>query len=72
MKMHMKSVKWIADRLEGGYAVVELENGRTADIPLCALPDGVKEGDVIIVSTDEKAAQDRKAELDSLAKKLFK
>lgn len=65
-------MKWIVDRIEGSYAVVELENGKAADIPLVALPDSVKEGAVISVSVDGTETEKRKENIDSLAKKLFK
>lgn len=65
-------MKWIVDRIEGDYAVVELENGKSADIPLISLPENIKEGAVINVSADKAEADKRKENIDSLAKKLFK
>ena len=49
--------KLIVDRIEGGYAVVELPNGRTVDLPLIALPKGVEEGDTIHIFTTGKSGQ---------------
>ncbi|MGN1329274.1 MAG: DUF3006 domain-containing protein [Eubacterium sp.] len=65
-------MKWIIDRIEGEYAVVELENGKIADIPLISLPNNIKEGTVINVSADKAETEKRKENIDSLAKKLFK
>lgn len=65
-------MKWTVDRLEGNYAVIELENKETADIPLKALPDGVKEGDILCVAVDKDKTAERKTEIDSLANRLFK
>ncbi|MDD6728496.1 MAG: DUF3006 domain-containing protein [Eubacteriales bacterium] len=65
-------MKWIVDRIEGDFAVVELENKQTADIPLKSLPEKIKEGDVVSISIDENETADRKKNIDSLAKKLFK
>ncbi|MDE5670758.1 MAG: DUF3006 domain-containing protein, partial [Eubacterium sp.] len=33
----------IVDRIEADFAVCEIEDGCFADVPLKALPDGVKE-----------------------------
>lgn len=65
-------MKWIVDRIEGDYAVVELENGKAVDIPLISLPEDIKEGAVIDVSADKAETEKRKENIDSLAKKLFK
>ena len=37
----------IVDRVEGDLVVVELEDGRTLDLPRWMLPPGLREGDVI-------------------------
>ena len=65
-------MKWIVDRIEGDYAVVELENGKAVDIPLISLPEDIKEGAVINVSADKAETDKRKENIDSLAKKLFR
>ncbi|MGN1421204.1 MAG: DUF3006 domain-containing protein [Eubacterium sp.] len=65
-------MKWIVDRIEGDCAVVELENGKTADIPLISLPEDIKEGAVINVSVDKAETDKRKENIDSLAKRLFR
>lgn len=45
--------RWIVDGIEDGprgrVARVEREDGRTFDLPLSALPDGVREGDLLAV-----------------------
>ncbi len=65
-------MKWIVDRIEGDNAVVELEDGKTADIPLILLPENIREGTVINVSADKSETEKRRENIDSLAKKLFK
>ncbi len=65
-------MKWIVDRIEGSYAVVEINGTVTADIPLIALPREIKEGDVICVSVDLQETEKRKENIDKLSKKLFK
>lgn len=42
-------MKGIVDRIEGPYAVVELENKKMTNIKVESLPKGIKEGDVIII-----------------------
>lgn len=65
-------MKWIVDRIDGDYAVVELENGKAVDIPLISLPEDIKEGAVINVSADKAETDKRKENIDSLAKRLFR
>ena len=65
-------MKWIVDRIEGDYAIVELENGKAVDIPLISLPEDIKEGAVINVSVDKAETEKRKEIIDSLAKRLFR
>lgn len=55
----------VVDRIEGTRAVLEL-GGETVDVPLAALPAGVKEGDVLELSVrtpDPAEAQARLARL---------
>ena len=40
---------WVIDRIENGIAVIEC-NDSTFDVPVSALPGGVKEGMVLSVS----------------------
>ena len=42
----------IVDRIEADFAVCEIEEGSFADIPLKALPNDVKEGDIIHISVE--------------------
>ena len=39
----------IVDRIEGHYAVIELENKKMTNINVESLPKEIKEGDVIII-----------------------
>jgi hypothetical protein len=56
----------VVDRIEGSMAVVEID-GRTLDVPLTELPEGVKEGDrlafTLLGPADTRAAEDRLARL---------
>ena len=45
---------WVIDRIENGIAVIEFNNS-TFDVPVSALPDGIKEGMVLNISIDKNA-----------------
>lgn len=62
----------IIDRIEADFAVCEIEEGSFADIPLKALPDGVKEGDVVKISVDADETEKRKNNINNLMNSLFK
>ena len=55
----------IVDRIESDFAVCEIEEGSFTDIPLKALPNGVKEGDVIKISVEAEETEKRKRFLTS-------
>lgn len=40
-------MQYVIDRVEGEFAVAELESGAHADLPLAALPAGCREGSVV-------------------------
>ena len=64
-------MKVIVDRFEGELAVVEIDKGRFANIPLCLIP-GAVEGDVISIEILKDESVERKKNLDKRLKKLFK
>ena len=64
-------MKWIVDRIEDGFAVIEAENGKTYDIPLDAFSEEIKENDVITLSADSVKTEQRKEEIESLMNDLF-
>ena len=43
-------MKVIIDRFEGGFAVVELEDGRFVNVDRKLIPAGAKEGDVLLMT----------------------
>lgn len=45
--------RWIVDRFEGEYAVIERAGGETFNIPRYLLPSALKEGDVVGVMGSE-------------------
>lgn len=64
-------MKWIVDRIDEGFAVVEAENEVMYNIPLDALDEGVSEGDIINISVDKKETEDRKEYIEDLMDDLF-
>ena len=64
-------MKLIIDRIEGRFAVAELENGATESVPLTILPHGVREGDVIRITVDKRETETRKDEISRLENELF-
>lgn len=71
------------DRIEGEFAVVEGEDGKTFDVPLHFLPPGAREGDVLrverkpgsgplswVVTPDPEATEARREQLRDLAEEL--
>ena len=46
--------KVIIDRIEEGFAVIELDEDNTIDVPLKYLPPGVKEGQALIMIIEKE------------------
>lgn len=63
-------MKVIIDRFEGEFAVVEIDNGKFANLPKILVPDA-KEGDVIEISVDRNETQSRKKKINKLMDDLF-
>ncbi|MBU5255858.1 DUF3006 domain-containing protein [Tissierella praeacuta] len=64
-------MRFTIDRFEGELAIVELENREIIEIPKVILPMEAKEGDIIIISVDEKETQDRKKRIQEKFESLF-
>ena len=67
--------KYILDRFEENFAVLEKREGGTIDVDASLLKNA-KAGDVIVVNdgkyfVDEKATEERKALMEQKRKKLF-
>jgi len=52
-------MKIIIDRIEGAFAVAELPDMSTINVPLALLP-GAKEGDVYLIEKDEATTAETK------------
>lgn len=64
-------MKFIIDRFEGEFAVVELEDKEMVDLPKILLPIEAKEGDLIIVSIDKEETKNRQERIQEKFNKLF-
>lgn len=69
-------MKGIIDRLEGEFAVVELENKKIINIPMNKMPKGIREGVVINIfdtriSIDEIETKKLSKEIDELMEDMW-
>lgn len=61
----------IVDRIEGKRIVVELPDMTTVDVPKCLLPNAA-EGDVYLITKDERYMADRKERIGDKFNRLKK
>ncbi|MBQ6164222.1 MAG: DUF3006 domain-containing protein [Clostridia bacterium] len=64
------------DRIENGYAVLEISENRFDTVPVSVLPDGAKEGSVLekrdgVYSLNEAAEKARRKRLFGMQARLF-
>ncbi len=59
-------MKITIDRFEGYFAVVELEDKKTENLPLSLVPKGAKEGDVLDIKINASHTKKRKNEISKL------
>ena len=64
-------MKFIIDRFEGEFAVVELENREMIDIPICMIPADAKEGNTLKIIIDEEETAIRRKRIEEKFKNLF-
>ncbi|MCL2301400.1 MAG: DUF3006 domain-containing protein [Firmicutes bacterium] len=69
-------MRYVIDRIEGALAVCEREDGLFSDIPLCQLPQGAREGSVLLCENgawglDTRAEKERRARLFEKQEGLF-
>ena len=63
-------MKFVIDRFEGEFAVIEDENKNFHHISKSAL-SGFAEGDVFVISKNEGENESRKKRIENLAEELF-
>ena len=59
-------MEFVIDRFEGEFAVVELADGKIAELPKALLPIGAKEGDTVKIFVDEYKTIKREKEIKEL------
>lgn len=64
-------MKITIDRIEGHYAVVELESGTIANLPIIFVPPEAKEGDIIQIEINRLTAEDKRKQVKDLIDKVF-
>lgn len=64
-------MKFIIDRFEGEWVVVELENGEMIDLPVNIIPIYAKEGDILRIIVDREETSSRKKRIEEKFKSLF-
>lgn len=65
-------MKYIIDRFEGDFAIVELEDKTLSNIPRIAIPLEAKEGSVIDVTIDVASTAERFRKINKMMGDLFK
>ncbi|ABP65764.1 DUF3006 domain-containing protein [Caldicellulosiruptor changbaiensis] len=63
-------MKVVIDRFEGKFAVLELENGKIVNVPIDIIPQGAKEGDVLLIEIDKKETENRQKRISKLFEEL--
>ena len=69
--------RYIVDRIEGRFAVIEGENGEISGVELARLPQGISEGSVVVHhigewSVDVEATEARRARMRERLRRLTK
>lgn len=61
----------IIDRFEGEFAVVEMPDKTTVNMPAVLLPENAAEGDVLEITIDHEESQKRKEKISRLMEELW-
>lgn len=64
-------MKFIIDRFEGDYAIVELEDKKMINVPKEILPEGACEGSVISIFIDEDETMNRRKKIEKMIDELW-
>ena len=60
----------MVDRFEGEWAVVQVDGGSSVDLPVSVLPEGTREGDVLVLRVDPEATRAARDEARALLDRL--
>lgn len=64
-------MKFIIDRFEEEYVLVELDNKSIISLPKILLPSEAKEGDILEIIIDKKLTESRRNEIQKLSNELW-
>lgn len=64
-------MKFIIEKFEKDYALIELENKKLVDIPKILIPIEATEGDVIEIRIDIEETNKRRNKIENLMSELF-
>lgn len=65
-------MRLIIERFEGNFAVVELDNKETVNMPKILLPEGAKEGDIIDIEINEQKTRERRQKMENKMNDLWR
>ncbi len=65
-------MKFIIDRFEGDFAVLETADLSTVNIPKMLLPIEAAEGDIVSIIIEKGETQDRAKQMETKMQNLFK
>ena len=73
----MKIKRIVIDRIESGIAILEIKNGKMAEVSVSELPEGAKPGDWLIFENgtyfiDEKSAEEARKRIQKLMDGVWK
>ena len=60
----------IVDRIEGDYAVVEVDKGKLCNLRIELVPN-VKEGDVVTITINKDKTKEKKKTIEELMNSVF-
>ncbi|WMM25187.1 DUF3006 domain-containing protein [Tissierella sp. MB52-C2] len=64
-------MKFTIDRFEEDFAIVELENKDTIEIPRIIIPEEAREGDIISITIEKAETDERKERIRGKFDRLF-
>ena len=65
-------MKVIIDRFEEGFAVVEMDAGKFANLPRVLLPEDAREGDTVVITVDREETEARAEKIEGMMNRLFR
>lgn len=70
LNMELK-MKFIIDKIEENFTIVELEDKNMINMPIELLPSGAKEGDVLSIVIDKNETEARRRRIEKLMDDLW-